>query len=158
MLLLIIDNLSFLRQKDIYSYLFDLKSVIITPSLDEAKTIITNGFKVGENQHNVLLISKVLIDKNINNDNELTQISDIFSGVIILKVKDEQTGIDLIKKKLITDFYVADNDPAVEVKRLIKVFETVTLNESLKQQMKNFDFTIKELNEIEKKCRVKARQ
>jgi hypothetical protein len=156
MLLLIIDNLSFLRQKEVYSYIFDLKSVVITPSLDEAKTIITNGFKVGENKQNVLLISKILIDKSIDNDNELTQISDIFSGVIILKVKDEQTGIELIKKKLITDFYVADNDPAIEVKRLIKVFETVSLNESLKQQMKNFDFTIKELYEIEKKCRVKV--
>lgn len=150
MLLLVIDSASFFKQQKVYQTLFGMKSIIITSSLDEAEKILLNSLNVGENKLNLLLISKVLIDTDLHAFEELKKISDHFSGSIILKVKDEMVGLSLIKQKLITDFYLADKDPHVEMNQLLKVFETVSLKDSIKKQITHCSFTINELKEIEK--------
>lgn len=145
MLLLVVDENSAFQKKEQYINELHIDGIIHATSLAEAKKILSH---VEDTSNIALVISEVLIENIEINENKLKNISENFNGPIILKVHDDLVGLNLMRKKLITDYYLANSDTRLELSRLRQVFKLVSIKQRIINNLSNANQNLKAIEEM----------
>lgn len=130
MLLLIIDDESAFAKKEAYSQRLPVRGILHANTLGEAQKMILK-----EDDVDFLLIRNVLIENVAYQLEELKKLSRSFSGAIILKVDNEEIGFSLMKKSIISEYYLSDEDKDVEFENLKKAFKFASLKRRISKNL-----------------------
>jgi len=145
MLLLVVDDNSAFEKKERYINELHVDNIIHALSLDEAQKILSRRL---DTLNIALIINQVLIEDIKFEEDELRKITRTFHGSIILKVDDDLVGIHLMKKGLITDYYLSNSDEKLELSRLKQAFKLSMLKQRMRTNIYNANKNLKLIHEM----------
>lgn len=125
----------------------DVNDIKITTDLEKAKSLILDH---NHNNVNLIIITSAVIDDIKYDLEQIKSISDILSGPIIVKVKNDLIGMNLMKEHLINDFYVATKDKTLEFERLKRAFRVARLRSRVSNTISEIRKNLAELEKINK--------
>lgn len=151
MLLLVIDteekNLIKKRQK--YLKILNVVDVLSAKSIDEARNII-NKFHCPECP---VVINFLIVEKYLEEHKSLIDLSSEFKGVIILRVsncEEEEKVIDLLKRGVITEYFLADDNESVEDENIKKAFNIAIRKKNFNTFTRRFEDTVDKIKAVQK--------
>lgn len=142
MLLLIVDDDKAFAQKEKYIEVLFTGGILHVNNIHEAEELVKE-----KNTVDFLVINNIVIENGFEIE-ELKKLNDSFCGSIVLKVTDERLGIDLIKRGVIADYFLADSNEEVEIGNLKKALKTTSIKQRVNRKLCNIAEGIQLMNKI----------
>lgn len=144
-IMLLAVDLKDINKKDFYSKELNIQNVKVVHNLVEAKQILSRHIN-GEIPFSALLINFLLVDQEYS-ESDLIEISENFQGAIIVKVDNDLDGVNLVKRRIATDFFVSDNN---EVNNLKFAFNVAVIRKRCNDRLCEINNKLKITQQLEK--------
>jgi hypothetical protein len=115
-------------KKELYLSNIESGGVVLAESLNEAKSIL-------KKEDIKYLVIAVLVEDVELCSEKLKELRKIYSGAIIIKVLEETIGINLLKKGLIDEYYLANQDKEKEILNLKKAYKIAGIQRTVKEKI-----------------------
>lgn len=114
--MLIVDEKNLFR-KETFGNAIGIDDIQVTDDINEVERLLHKDVN-GSVPFNMLVISTVFVDKMVK-EQKLLDILGSFQGSIIVRVDDEASGLDLIKRNIATDYFISDNNETENLKKAV---------------------------------------
>lgn len=142
MLLLVVDDDKAFQKKEKYIEVLFSGGILHVNNIQEAEELVKEKESV-----DFLVINNIVIETNFEIA-ELKKLNDSFCGSIVLKVTNEKLGLDLIKRGIIADYFLADENEEAEIGNLKKALKTSSIKQRVGRKLCSINEGLQLINKI----------